>query len=528
MQEFATEMETAVRWVEDNRAFLSEFHQQIWNYAEPAFREYKSARAYVDLLREQGFSVEEATGGMPTAFLATFGSGGPVLGTFVEYDAVPGNSQAPVPYRQPRAGTGQWAAGHTDPHSSLGVAALAGALAAKHSMEKHGLSGTLKIFGEPAEKVCGSKPVHAVKGYYEGFDAFLHYHPTWSPKGNTLAGETVSGSYWSAVFSFESEQPERWVSQDLMTIPGNPHATSRSPGALDAVCLMYTTTKYTKEAMFPHTGLWTLNEFMMVGGQATSDNLPPGLGQIQYSWRSPDLGIQEQIFRVLHNNAQHVAGVTNCKLRVRWVSKVRPGVPNMKLTELVYRNLERIGPPRFSEAAKETAREIQRNCGLDPMAEPLHETCEQIIPVEVTDANTRKALPPWQTHFSSDDAMEYTWYAPTTKLMTSRPYLKPPQEGYAYPAWVFNATGGIPSLIDPSIMVAGKVLGMSFVELLLDSQALEACQEEFRERTGGGIGGENWIPPLLPEDFSAPVELRWPEYVRTPRGEDWWIPAGGE
>jgi aminobenzoyl-glutamate utilization protein B len=162
---------TGLNWIESHRQWFSDFHQEIWHYAEPAFREYRSARAYVDLLRRQGFTVEEGSGEMPTAFSATWGQGGPTLASFAEYDAVPGNSQQPAPYQAPRGGLHPWAAGHTDPHSSLGVAALMGILGAKAAIEAHGLSGTLRFFGEPAEKICGSKPVHAAKGYYDGLDA---------------------------------------------------------------------------------------------------------------------------------------------------------------------------------------------------------------------------------------------------------------------------------------------------------------------------------------------------------------------
>ncbi|MFN3337707.1 MAG: amidohydrolase, partial [Thermomicrobium sp.] len=127
---------TAFRWIEENADWLSEFDLEIWRYAEPAWREYKSARAYVELLRRHGFDVEVGSGGMPTAFVARWGEGRPVLGAYAEYDAVPGNSQEPVPYRKPREGLHPWAAGHTDPHSMLGVAALTGVLAAKYAMEK--------------------------------------------------------------------------------------------------------------------------------------------------------------------------------------------------------------------------------------------------------------------------------------------------------------------------------------------------------------------------------------------------------
>lgn len=167
----------AIDWIDQEAARLSEFNAQIWEFAEPAWREYKSARAYCDLLRAEGFAVEEGSGEMPTAFVATWGDGGPVIGAYAEYDAVPGNSQQVVPYRAPREGLHPWAAGHTDPHSMLGTAGLSGVLAAKAAMERYGIKGTLKFFGEPAEKVCGSKPVHAAKGYYDGFDAFIAYHP---------------------------------------------------------------------------------------------------------------------------------------------------------------------------------------------------------------------------------------------------------------------------------------------------------------------------------------------------------------
>src|SRR5438128_445438 len=325
MRTITREKQTALDWIVANRQRLSDFHLLIWDFAEPAWREYRSAAAYVELLRREGFTVEEGSGGMPTAFMATWGQGRPVLGAYAEYDAVPGNSQQAVPYRAPRAGLHPYAAGHTDPHSALGLGALAGVLAAKAAMERHGLVGTLRFFGEPAEKVCGSKPVHAAKGYYDGADAYISYHPALF---NTAVWETHCGSYWSAVFTFECVDPETWTDQSLAPFAGSSHAVARAPAATDAVCLMYTTTKYTEEAMFPHTGTWTLNEFIMVGGQCTSDNLPPRLSQIQYAWRSPTLGIQEQIYRVLEHNAKQAAEATRCRLSIRWITKTRVGLAN--------------------------------------------------------------------------------------------------------------------------------------------------------------------------------------------------------
>ncbi len=516
------EKQAALAWIEEHRARLSEFHLQIWNYAETAWREYRSARAYCDLLRAEGFHVEEGSGGMPTAFVATWGSGRPVLATYAEYDAVPENSQAPVPYRQPRPGLHPWAPGHTDPHSALGVAALTGVLATKAVMERFALPGTLKLFGEPAEKVCGSKPVHAAKGYYDGLDAAIAYHPY---PTNTTVWDTHCGSYWSCVFSFECLTPEEWIDQRLLAHPDRAHAAARAPAALDAVCLMYTLTKYTKEAMYPHTGTWTLNEFLMVGGQCTSDNLPPRLAQIQYAWRSPTLEIQEQIYRVLENNARQAAAATGCVASVRWVTKTRVGLPNHAMAELTYRNLEIAGPTRFDEEARRFAREVQRTLGFAPMDDPFTAESQRLTPPQEYERAVRRGLPEWQQHFTSDDYVEYTWHAPTVRLHTGRPRLRPPRPGYQYPAWVGNALGGVPACIDPCIFSAGKAIALTLLDLVTDPAALATAQAEFRERTGGGIGGERWVAPLLPPDFPPPVDLRWPEYVQTPRGEEWWIPT---
>lgn len=520
--------QTAIDWLDQHRERLSAFDLEIWHYAEPAWREYKSARAYVELLRADGWEVEEGSGGMPTAFAATWSNGdGPVIGSYAEYDAVPGNSQQPVPYRAPREGLHPWAAGHTDPHSMLGVGALGGMLAAKAAMEQHGIGGTLKFFGEPAEKVCGSKPVHAAKGYFDGADAFLCYHPL---NGNTVTWETHCGSYWSAVFTFECAHPERWGAQDASPrttdeSAASSHIVARVPGAIDALMLMYTMTKYTKEAMFPHTGTWTLNEFVLAAGDATSDNLPPRFSQIQYSWRSPLLDVQQRIYDVLANNAKAAAAASGCEAYVQWVTKTRVGLANNALADLTYRNMELFGAPTYDEEALEFCREIQRNLGLEPMEQPLPDVYTRLTPPLEYEAATRSLLPSWQKNFTSDDYVDYTWHAPSVRLFTGRPMLAAPHAGYEYPTWAYLAMGGNPALIDPGMFLASKTIAATVLDLLTVPESLAAAKAEFEERTGGGVGGSKWVAPLLPADFSPPVDLRWPEYITTARGEEWWIPT---
>src|ERR1700761_6556905 len=129
----------ALAWVDAHLQDLSDWHQILWHYAEPAFREYKSSAWYTERLRTEGFAVEAGSGGMPTAFMATFQNGpGPKVASYAEYDAVPGNCQAAATVRRPRDGLSKYAPGHTDPHSALGISALGGVLAAKAMMLKHG------------------------------------------------------------------------------------------------------------------------------------------------------------------------------------------------------------------------------------------------------------------------------------------------------------------------------------------------------------------------------------------------------
>lgn len=511
--------QTALEWVDTNRERLSAFDLLIWDFAEPAWREYRSAAAYVELLRGEGFTVEEGSGGMPTAFMATWGSSSPVLGAYAEYDAVPGNSQQAAPYRAPRPGLHPYAAGHTDPHSALGVGALAGVLAAKAAMQRHHLPGTLRFFGEPAEKVCGSKPIHAAKGYYDGVDAFISYHP-WHT--NTTVWDTQCGSYWSCVFTFEYAETETWLDPALLAFPGHPHAIPRAPGALDAVSIMIQMTEHTREAMYANTGTWTLNEFVMVAGQATADNLPPKIGQIQYAWRSPSLGIQQQIYKVLENNARHAAAVTNCIAHTRWVSKTRVGLTNHALAQATYDNLALVGPPVFNEEAREFARQIQRNLNIEPMDDPFTERCQELVTPREQEAWLRRGLPEWQKSFTSDDYVEYTWHAPSVRLYTGRPMMRRPHD---WSHWAHNALNGVPAAIDPTWLVAGKTAGLTLVDLLTDAGLLAAAKSEFETRTGGGVGGDQWVAPLLPADFAPPVDLRWPEYVETTRGREWWLPT---
>ncbi len=516
----------ALDWVERHRQQLSDWHQIIWHYAEPAFREYKSCAWYVQLLEAEGFTVERASGGMPTAFCATFTQGqGPLLATYGEYDAVPGNCQAATTRKQPRDGLSRFAPGHTDPHSALGISALGGALAAKATMVEFGLQGSIRFFGEPAEKLRASKPVHAAKGYYDDLDAAISFHPTYMlPLNNTTTWDTHCGIAYAYIYSFTCEDPQNWIAADRYSpIPQN-HLAARAPGANDALVHFYTLNESLRRSTLPFTGLWSYNEAILTAGQATADNLPPHLSQIQYLLRCDSIEQAETISQVMDNNAAAAAMATGCRWKKTWVCKSRGGLPNHIMAQATYDNLAAVGAPQWDEEAREIAREIQRNLGLEAMDKPFLPATEELIEPQECERQMRLQMPAWQNYLTSDDYPEYTWHCPTVRLLVARPMLSAPP-GTVYPDWVSNALGGIRQTIDPMIEVAAKTIAATLVDLLTDEALLSAAKAEFVERTGGGIGGSRWQAPLLPEDFKVPHDFRWPEYISTARGEEWWIPA---
>ena len=520
----------AHRWIDEHQAQWSAWNAQIWDLGETAWREYRSAEWYVRKLRDAGFDVEEGSGGMPTAFSARWSRGrGPAVMAYAEYDAVPGNCQMAATYRAPRSGLSRFAGGHTDPHSALGLSALTGVLAAKAAMEKHSIEGVLRFMGEPAEKMRGSKPIHAALGYYDGLDAVLSFHPFYMlPLCNTARWDTHCGPYYAILYEFLCDEPQSWLAAARKGASGpipSAHAEARAPGANDAVVAMYVMSKMLRDHMLPHAGIWSLNEIILASGQATADNLAAGVAQIVFAARASSLAELESIKAVLDQNAEAAARLSHCRVRRHWISKSRPGLPNHVMAEAVYRNLSMIGPPRWGPEAVRVAQSLQRELGLEPMAKPFIPEIEELIAPEVAERQLRDGLPAWQTHYTSDDYTEMTWHAPTARFYVGRPALRAP-DGFAYPDWAMNALGGIPETIDPMIVTAAKTISATILDLLADQKTLARAKAEFDERTSGGVGGKRWLAPLC--DYPPPIEFPWPRYVRGETSREWWIPETEE
>jgi len=237
--------------------------------------------------------------------------------------------------------------------------------------------------------------------------------------------------------------------------------------------------------------------------------------------------MQAQIERVLDNTATGVAKITGTRVTKRIIAKTRCGLTNVALAEILYSNLSLVGPPKFSEEAREFARKIQENLGLEPMEDPLTQACQEIAPIDASDRRVRYNFPAWVETQGSDDYVDYQWTAPSTRLYTANAVLRNPDPNKPLPAWTRYAMNGYSPCVDPGIITAAKTIGTTIVDLLTNPEGLAKAKAEFVERTGGGIGGSKWVSPLLPKDFYPPIDLPWPEYVTTQRGFEWSLTKPG-
>ncbi len=477
------EKASAAKWVDENAAEMAEMSDKIFGYAEPGLREYKSSKLLVEYLRRNGFEVETGVSGMPTAFDSRWGDKGPVIGFFAEYDATPGHSQKAVPWDEPAV---PYAAGFTDAHNMLGVAACFGAVAFKQAVDMHRLNARIRLLGTPAEKLCVGKPFMARDGLFEGMDALL----AWHPGGPTsVLGDVWPLTYMSEVFNFRVESAAGGQSGDVSFA-----------GALDAAVLMYNNVNTLKEhmpALMRRGG--SINEFFMTGGQCTVAT--PEFAQVVYAWRTNDLLDQDAIRKVIERCAQGAALATECKVEPRLITGVRTGLPNHAMTDVVMANLLTHGPPQYKEEDKAFAREIQKNLGLKATEQPYN---VEIVPPERA----------YGAFHPADDVNEFTWHAPTARLYVS----KAMAPGFRYPRWVESALCGVGATHRMGEMAA-RVLAASAIDLLKKPESLRAAKAEFDERLA-----KHWEKPLVPLSVKPPIGLRWPEWVDRP-GSEWWIPS---
>lgn len=454
--------EHAFSWLDAHKPELSEINGKIWRFAEVAMEEYESSELLASYLEKNGFKVTREVAGMPTAFVAVYGSGAPVIGILAEYDALPGLSQETVSYKKPIK---EGEPGHGCGHNVFGTASTAAAVALKEVMEKKNLSGTIKLFGCPAEETVVGKVYMARDGIFDGLSCCIQWHPS--------SENAVSLGSSNALNQFEVE-----FFGKTAHAAGDPwHGRS----ALDAVELTNISLNYLREHLKPTA---RIHYVIKDGGGAP--NVVPGYARSWYYVRDIDRESVEKDYDRVLKIIDGAAKMTETTYKIHFISGVHEMLPNRAGNEIVHSNLQLVGPPSFTEEEQTFAKEIQKNLSLE----------EKGLKTEIEPLK----LPKRSWGGGSTDVAEVSWLTPTTSLgVAFKPVGTPGHH------WSAVACGGM-SIGHKAVITAAKVMAATGLDLLVHPEIIQKMREEWTEKKKG----KEYESPL-PPDLKPPVKLRKPK-----------------
>ncbi|WP_082672993.1 M20 family metallopeptidase [Paenibacillus senegalimassiliensis] len=449
---------------------LTALSDRIWELAETKFEEFGSARLLADRLEEAGFDVSHGIGGLPTAFMASFGQGdGPVIALLGEYDALPGLSQRDgVDHPEPLLdGSGNDKGnGHGCGHHLLGTGSLAAAIALKEYLSETGLPGTIRYYGCPAEEGGSGKTFLVREGAFDGVDAALTWHPGY---GNAVVSMTSAANY-QVRYRFEGRSSHAAAS---------PH-TGRS--ALDAVELMNVGANYLRE----HVPQSVRFHYAVTNTGGFSPNVVQAKAEVVYLIRAPEVRDVEAVYARINDIAQGAALMTGTEVHIHFEKACSNLIPNVTLERMMQRCFEQLGVPAFTEreqryAAAISATLAEPSGGSSPIPPPLPET------LDVYEPEAGSML-------GSTDVADVSWIIPTAQLETVCFTRDTP-----FHSWQMVAQGRS-SAAHKGMLHAAKVMAATAAALMAEPSAVLEATQELRRR--GGI--EGYACPI-PGDVLPPV-----------------------
>jgi aminobenzoyl-glutamate utilization protein B len=437
-------------WLDQTRSRWEQLATQVWETPELALEEKRSSKVLAEALQKEGFKVSWGAGGLPTAFVASAGSGAPVVGWLAEYDALPGLSQtAGTATKAPLVQDGP---GHGCGHNLLGAAAVAAAIAANHERIERNLPGTIQLFGTPAEELALGKTFMVRDGAFKDTDVILTWHPDDENRlrNRTRLALTVLDVEFFGRSAHAAAAP--WLGRS----------------ALDALMLFDHALALMREHIKP-TG--RIHRKVTEGGETA--NVIPDHTRGQYWLREADAESVAAMLAWVREAADGAALATETHAKVTVLSSVRDPIPNDTLSKVVQQELERIGPPQFDAADIEFARHLQEEMGLDPIGL----------------ATTVMAYAPKNGVPASSDIGEVSAVVPLAELgVAVRPL------GTAIHHWVQTSCAAH-SIGYRGMLVAAKVLAATGVDLLTAPAMVAAAKAEFTTQTKG----KPYVSPLSPD-----------------------------
>lgn len=422
--------------------------QEIWGFAEMGYLEEKSSALLQQTLSAQGFTIKEGVAGIPTAFIAEYGSGAPVLAVLGEYDALPGLSQKAVPEKTD-AGK---AAGHACGHHLFGTASAAAAIAVKDWMQANKAKGTIRFYGCPAEEGGSGKVYMVREGLFDDVDVALHWHPG----AENEASEGAALANKSAKFRFHG------VSAHAAGAP------EKGRSALDGVEAMNVMVNMMREHI-PQEA--RIHYVITSGGKAP--NVVPDFAEVYYYARHGQRDEVIAIFDRMVKAAEGAALGTGTTVKYEMIGGTHELLPNTVLQQLMFKNLSKVGGITYTAEEKEFADKIAKTLGYTK-----------------ADTDVAKNIQPYTADApasGSTDVGDVSFAVPTVG-MSSATWVP----GTPAHSWQAVAAGGT-SIGNKAMMVAAKTITMTAIDLLKDPDLIENARAEFEKRRGSDF---KYIPLL--------------------------------
>lgn len=458
-------MEKGLAWLNENTPNLVSLSQDIWGFAEVSLKEQRSSGALINFIRKEGFEIVTGIGGIPTAFIASYGNGKPVIGFLGEYDALPGLSQKVLPYPESIEPSGN---GHGCGHNLLGVGSLGAAVALKHEIEAGRLGGTVRYYGCPAEEIAVGKVFMAREGVFNDLDAAL----TWHPDSLNMVNSATSLALNSVSFAFHGRSAHA---------SGMPHL---GISALDAVELMNVGTNYLREHVTPDTRI----HYVITNG-GKEPNIVPSFAEVWYNIRAPHRDDLVNIYQRIIKIAEGASLMTGTTLEIKFQTGLYEALPNPILNNLLEESLNRLGAHTFTESEKEFANKIEQSFAPGQKRAILQ---AYHLPPELDTITLHESIAPdlfkGEMLWGSSDVGNISWIVPTSQIITACYIL-----GTAPHSWQAVAAAGT-SIGHKGMITAARTLAYAGYQLMTRPELLEKAWQAFIKARGE----RNYISPLPP------------------------------
>jgi len=451
---FAETKSATVKTVDANAAEMTKLSDEIWRYAETALKETRSSKALADWAEKKGFRVTRGVANLPTAFVAEFGSGKPVIGIMGEYDALPGISQKAQPTKEAlEAG----APGHGCGHNLFGVGSLGAALAIKELIAEKKLQGTIRFFGTPAEEAVGGKLYMLREGVFRDVDVMLAWHP-----GDETTSDTKSTQ---ALVDLTVEFRGR--AAHAAFDPWNGRSAS------DGLEIFTYAVNMMREHIRPSSRM-----HYVVQQAGNVPNVVPEYAKVWIWLRDEKREEVDRLLERIRQIAQGAALAANVESTVTVQGGDWNMLVNMTGQRLAWDNMNWLGAIDFDKNEQQFARAIQKETGVDQKG-----LVDTLKPFDLT---------PGPPEGGSTDVADVSWNVPTIHMsVTTAPF------GAPWHGWPVVACGGM-SIGHKGMLYASKALAATMVELFRDPQSVKAIRDEFAKSTAG-ITYKPYIPAGPPK-----------------------------